>query len=492
MRCCVIVIVVMVASVGVANAFPTEPSTSWIYPYFEELRLRSGSERFFSGTGPYRRDEMAAYIERIKARGARSYWLKQALMRELRYAVAADSSEDGVIADLLLGSYIQSEKPLAASATMRLTLSSGESLALWSLFRASLNGEAIHKIQTRPWKDNARASIDAGGLSFGHGRLSVFIGRDELSWGIDRRRGLLFSGSAPAFDMIRIRFKATRFLYTMFGSRIRKGRGETWDESIERYVSGHRLEIAPSPWLNFGISEAVLYGGKNRSFEPAYLNPLTILYAEQWNLNEDDNVLISADVAYIVGGRFETRAEIMIDDFQYDFESEPGKYAFGIGITAVNPLSRDGSLLGFSYFQVRPCTYGHKVDYNRFIQEAAMLGYPDGPDTDRFNLWCSFAMASDFLWSLDFSLRRKGMGVLTEAEQGCQTGFLEGVVERQTRLAARLDWHPSDLLKLQADFEWHKTTNLTNIEGKSNSGIEVNLSLTSNINNFLRKGALTR
>lgn len=490
MRCGVFFVVFLcfAACLGGASAHPTEPTTSWVYPYLYELRLRNPQDRFFANTGPYQRDDLAHYVFNLKASGERSRWLRSMLIRELAPSLQVDSTDVTVVTDLLITSCLESKEVTRASGALRLAIYSGNELSLWSLFRTSLNWGDLHKVEARAWKRNATASLDAGGLSYQHGRLSIFVGRDCLSWGIDRRRGLLFSGSAHAFDMVKMTFRTERFLYTTFASRLRRGWSEPWDRDIRRYVAGHRLEFAARPGLNLGVAEAVIYGGRDRAFELAYQNPLAILYAEQWNLREDDNILVSGDFALNLQARLEARAEIVIDDFQYDFKSEPHKIGFGIELLSLNPIAPEASLIGASYFQIKPNTYGHRIDYNRFTQEMLPIGYPDGPDCDRFNVWLSVSWQKDVLVTFDFLLRRKGEGRISDSEEtNRHSDFLQGIVENDRRLGVSIVWHPSPLVLAQAKIEWHQISNLDNIEGSKQSGVEASLCLSSNVH-FLGNG----
>ncbi len=495
MRCCIISIglVLLVGLPGSSQGRPTELTSSWVYEYFSELRLRHPQGRFFVNTGPYERDRIAAYAEDLKPRDERSIWLRKMLMAELGQTLEIDSTSAVVRGEFMLASFLETDERARASSLVRLAIRSGKDISLWTLFRATLNGPELHKIEARPWKRNARASIEAGGMNFRHGRFSIFLGRDEVSWGIDRRFGLLFSGSAHAFDMVKLNFRTDRFFYTTFASRLRRGEDDSWDESMRRYVAAHRLEFAPASWLNLGLAETVIYGGKNRPFELAYQNPLTILYAEQWNLKEDDNILISADIALNIRGKIEAKAEVLIDDFQYDFKSKGNKIGLGIEFTALNPLQQEEGLIGFSYFHIRPGTYSHRIDYNRFTQEALPIGYPDGSDCDRFGLWSSFAWREDMLLTLGFVLKRKGEGeVFDSGGTHLDSGFLQGTVERDLRAGCELAWHPSQVAMAQVRLEWYRTTNLDNLENRDESGMRLGFEFCLNTKFGAKSGVSRR
>ena len=84
-------------------------------------------------------------------------------------------------------------------------------------------------------------------------------------------------------------------------------------------MAGHRLEIRLPARIYAGISETVLYTG--RDLDWAYLVPFGAFYANQYNEKEDDNILWSADLRVPVTRGLVLSGELLMDDFQY--ESDP-------------------------------------------------------------------------------------------------------------------------------------------------------------------------
>jgi hypothetical protein len=234
--------------------------------------------------------------------------------------------------------------------------------------------------------------------------------------------------------------------------------------------------------VTFSVTEAVIYGGYMRDFEPVYMNPVGIFYAEQWNSHSDDNILIAGDFSVLVPGRVEVMGELMIDDFQYDFGSEPHKFAAGLGVTGLNPLLPERSMLGGSCFNVRGGTYNHHVVWNRFVHEGRLMGYPDGPDGDRLDLWTSLALPEALYWRLDYSYRRQGEGSVNDEQlpESPRVKFPSGIVEKEHRLGLGLSWRPAFAWILDASAVYSSTDNVGNIEGQSDSGFDFALGLTFN------------
>jgi hypothetical protein len=383
----------------------------------------------------------------------------------------------------VLTSAVETDARPKAEAFARLSVLAGESLCLWTTFRSSVNAPEYHKTETRTWQDRGRASFDNGGIGYRRGRFGVFLGRDEMSWGMNRARGLLFSGSAPSFDMLKVSFGTDRLLFTSFHSQLRRGSDEDWDAGVRRYVSGHRLEVLVEPRFTCSLSEVVVYGGVGRTFEPVYLNPFTAFYAEQWNSEYQDNILISGDFSMLFPQRAEIRGEIMIDDFQYDFSTEPQEFGTGIEIAAINPMYPEASMLGASYFHIRNRTYGHYVDWNRHVHEGRVMGYPDGPDGDRLTVWTSVASPPPVLWRLDYVYGRKGEGRATDDFErvGETVTFPSGIVERSHTIGLDVSWRPEHRWSVTGRAEWNRRENIDHIDGETESGFNLMFNATFNL-----------
>ncbi len=479
-----------------AVATPTELTESYVYPYLYELRLRNPGCPIFVSDRPYVRIDLAGWLRDCANPDSilddRSLWLRAILAEEFRGETGLlDAEATGWTWETVLGSRAVTDRKTTADGFTRFSLYSPWGLSLWTSLRVTLNDPDIHKAGTRVWEEYGRASMEHGGIGFRKEWFSFFFGRDEIAWGSARRRGLLFSGSAPSFDMLKIAFGTGRFRYTSFHSRLRQHAAETaeqteleeWkQEYMRRYVSAHRLDIIATRELTVSLSEAVIYGGPLRDFEPVYLNPVGVFYAEQWNSHSDDNILIAGDFTVLQPGRVEIRGELMVDDFQYDFGSEPHKFAAGLGAVGVNPISRGRSMIGGSYYQVRNGTYNHHIVWNRFVHEDHIMGYPDGPDGDKLVLWASLALPDPLTCRLDYSYRRQGEGRVTDQQlpESPQVKFPSGTVESEHRIGLDVAWRPAFTWLLRGSLAYSSIDNAGNVEGQSDSGFDFGIGLTFN------------
>jgi hypothetical protein len=498
-RCvgCLIALVALVVtgSTGVGLlASPSEPVASWVYPYLDQIMLLQPTPRFHVLTGPYSRLDVAAWLAGAgttspAAHGGRAAWLRAVLVEEFAPEIAFKGGGPGAgfgmpsgrpdyaaIFDARVGSRLETDRKVKPEALLGLTVYTGQGLDLWGRLGVSANAPELHKVEARPWRERWRASLDQGGVGYRVGAFSVFVGRDEISWGASRETGLLLSGSAPSADMIRFSAGGRRLLFTSFHSKLRRGKDDPWGEDVARFMAGHRLELIGRR-LNLSVSELVVYGGPGRGLEPAYLNPLAALYAEQWNSGRNDNVLVGGDFSLVFAGSAEVRGEIVIDDFQIDAGSEPQELGAGVSLRVVNPLLACGSIVGSSYYLVTNRTYGHNVAWNRLVQEGRPMGYPEGPDGDAFKVWALTPLGRAWSVQLAYTRSRRGEGRIDrpQDEPGRSLRFPSGVVETGQTVTLETIWRPFHTLGLTACGAWSDVGNTGNVCGASNDRLWLSL-----------------
>ena len=474
----------LVCGFGVAIAGPTESGTDWVCRYFDQARLLVPAEGFLAATAPPERLDILRWLEELDpgeaGYPARTRWLLAVLRQELAPEAAFRAAGKPVwVADAGLDlQALRGSKPVAESR-VKFWFYAPSGLTLWTSFQATANAADRHRVETRPWRERWHASFSRGGIGYSRGSLSIFAGRDEAGWGASRDTGLLFAGGAPAMDLVKLGVGTRRVLLTALHSQLRPGRSDPWGAGVRRFVAAHRLEVLLGRHWDVALSEAVLYGGEGRTFEPGYLNPLAPLYAEQWNTYRNDNLFVGGDVRFSLPGRGELRAEVVIDDFQIDPDSEPNEVGFGIWADAINPWLGDRSVVSCSYVRVANRTYGHAIAWNRFVQEGQVMGFPGGPDGDSFCARSTWAPWNSVEVAAGYSLTRRGEGRVDDSQDqpGRRTKFPSGVVETEHRLAADVAWRPFYSLDIHGCVGWSSTHNAGNTDGRTRSGIELSVAL---------------
>jgi hypothetical protein len=154
--------------------------------------------------------------------------------------------------------------------------------------------------------------------------------------------------------------------------------------------------------------------------------------------------------------------------------------AFGLNATALNPLSPANSMVGLAYYLATNRTYGHIVHWNRFTQDGKVMGFPAGPDGDRFEAWSSAAFGEAYLAKLTYVLARRGEGRVDDSQllPGRALRFPSGTVESTHTVSAEFCWRPCRAFEVAAAAEWWKATNAGNIEGRDDDGLRLVASLT--------------
>ena len=117
-------------------------------------------------------------------------------------------------------------------------------------------------------------------ISFGGKQWSLLFGRDRINWGNSSVDNFIIDDHVGYHDMLRLMFFTDKFSYEwtnlFFDTR---GNGNETEENGIRMLMAHRLEFRPLSWLDFAISENVMYQAPTLSLH--YLNPGFIFH----NLN---------------------------------------------------------------------------------------------------------------------------------------------------------------------------------------------------------------
>ena len=261
--------------------------------------------------------------------------------------------------------------------------------------------------RVRSWR-GVTSEYERGYVAFAGTRWRLQIGRDYIQWGPLGPGGLLMSSTARSHDHLAFDISMGRFTLRSFQAVL--------DSYIPRRLAGHRLEIRLPARISAGISETVLYTG--RDFDWAYLIPLGAFYANRYNEKEDDNILWSVDLRVPVTKGLILSGELLIDDLQYESDPPaPNKLGWSLRADAlVMPWGHDVGIQA-SYTKVDIYTYSHKdslrtayVTGNGNKAAGAIIGDQLGPDADRWLLRMSSPLHPRALLSLEGTWIRRGEG----------------------------------------------------------------------------------
>ena len=119
------------------------------------------------------------------------------------------------------------------------------------------------------------------------------FGRSYLLTGPGRNSNLMFSDAARPMDQLRLEFFQKYFSFQSVFAQLDQIDG------ANRYLNSHRLTLFLKGF-QFSLTETLLYGGKNKQLELAYLNPFLFYHGEQMNgPNLLGNTLGLLEITYV-------------------------------------------------------------------------------------------------------------------------------------------------------------------------------------------------
>ncbi|MDE2888014.1 MAG: hypothetical protein OXR72_07340 [Gemmatimonadota bacterium] len=306
--------------------------------------------------------------------------------------------------------------------------------------------------------------------------------KGSLDWGPGRSGNLLMAPFAPTFGMARFRtaYGRVRFIHILGfleadsglidPSRTRFDNGHRRTFLRSKAIAAHRVEVDVSPSVRLGFQEAVIYG--DRDFEFLYASPVSVLTAAQMAVGDSDNLAVGLDVSLRPVRRIQTYLALFMDDLR---KFSPGdfsnKFAVQTGVFWVDAFGLPDTDLRAEFVHIEPFVYSHRFNINAYTHFDALLGYPTGPNSDRYWAWLTHRFSPSVSAALCLERTRLGEniensdGTLTNVGGDARLGrrsedpavreFLSGTVEKRTQVGVDLVLEPF------ADFVLSTTYRLT-------------------------------
>lgn len=340
-----------------------------------------------------------------------------------------------------------------------------------NILREKNNG-SIDILGTRKWK-GFRFTAPIALINFSLPYLEISAGRSFNWLGPGRYGTLLLSNNYPYYDGINAVIKLDKLRLSAFFIVVNI-------DSL-KFLSGHRIEISNICGFTFGFNEFVIYSDR---IEPGYLNPLFILYSEQYNRGDRDNIMWSFDLSVSILKKYRFYSEFLIDDFQYESTPPaPNKIGSIIGIHITEPFSLPRFDLSMEYTMISKWTYTHKYPENTYSNYSVCIGHPFGPDGDGLDITLREFVRWNIIPQVHLGYRRKGEGRIDEPwETGTEPHppFPSGVVESTVFLDVSLFLKPFSFFEFVPGWRTYRTENLHNVQDKKEQDNEffINLSLT--------------
>ena len=354
-------------------------------------------------------------------------------------------------------------------------------LSRWQVhIRARLenHGELDPQFHGRIWKEKLTGWVDNAAVYYSVDRFFVSAGRSFIQWGPESRDALLLSDHGPPLDRLWLGYENRVFRFDVIHARLDDMR--SGDELVSRYLSAHRLTFRKAGLFELGLSEVVLYGGIDRQPEWYYLNPFLPYYWEQWNQRQEDNIMFGADFVVYWPKRARIFGELLVDDFQIDFESEPHQVGYKLGVDALEPFGLRRIFTKLTYTRLNPTVYGQILRRNLYLHKGEPLGYFGGNDQDRWLGLLRYHASVNFDFELELQRQRRGegkIGVFEVAAVPYQDQFPTGVVEKSTKLTLRCDFFTKLMLQGYLAASYEHLDNFAHQDGVSHDRVSLDISL---------------
>ena len=419
------------------------PPRHWLYEFLEKLETRRVLKAVLTGTKPMTRTEMAEYLKPLLASDSLQRTLSRTERRQLEYArvefreelatAAASTSLTKAVRHPWIDPWLpdtiyQNGRNLLAveSAPFRLYLDpivkrqrlwatadsldgeekvfeNGNGLRLWG--SAGRFGYYIDVRDHQEWGSRDYPGIvnytrerlgfvrgNAHGLD--HDETTAYIlytqkyfslcfGKDVNRWGPGSAGQLALSDHPTSYDQLKFSLGNDRIKFTSLTAVLQHYSDTFFDNGHEeKYLAAHRLEMAPWSWLNIGLHETIIYGG--RKFEAAYLNPVMFYRSAEHYLGDRDNATMGLDFEWFALCKTKLYGELFIDDIstgKLNSGFYGNKFAYTVGAWHVNALGISDLNLRAEYTRIRPHTYNHS-GITGYWHYNTLLGHWSGPNSD--------------------------------------------------------------------------------------------------------------
>lgn len=301
---------------------------------------------------------------------------------------------------------------------------------------------------------------------------SLVTGRVARNWGPAPLDGLQVGSYADSYDHLYVRLGTDGLNLSSIIARL-DDMTLGADSVAQRYFTAHRLAMR---WraLDIAASEAIIYGGKARGFEPSLANPLSVLDLAQYTDHQSMNVNYGLDIALRTVGRGYYAAQFLLDDFQVD-DCNPGcKEPSSTGLTLVAeavPTGTAARAFG-SYTRVTNLTYRAPNAWERYSYLGLGIGRGQS-DYDELRAGVELAPPLGGPLRLYGASRRQGTGDYrlpfpAPADYATTPAIFAAVVEHVYRAGAR--WTTAGRISLDADVGYDWTRNDEHVVGRSRDG----------------------
>ena len=275
------------------------------------------------------------------------------------------------------------------------------------------------------------------------GAFEISVGRQSLFWGQGHNGSLVLTNNAKPLDMVRINnpspillpwvFKYLGpFHLDVFWSRLENDRAVP-----EPYFAGMRVNMKPLPWVEFGATRTIMFGGDGRP-DVDFDDFITILGGKNLDGDADNSNSIAAIDMRIylpflwgteIYGEFGGE-----DEAGHMFSSTAG--LVGVYLPQVEPTGRLSLRLEYADFPKNNSWYRHGTYHSGYTYKKHIMGHSVGGAAKDYFAEARLLLRSDLHFTFGFNYQKRGLD--------------QSVKEEHYLSSAEVTWWMNDTVRFEA------------------------------------------
>ncbi len=472
----------------------------WAYRYIDLLQDRGFLRELDRSVRPYPRGEVARAIRdlrfgKIPMSNVELDWLN-VLTDEFAEDIRTLTDAEGQAPDYFVRGTLREDIDFAGSDRDGDYYLSGEGVVrLPSLVfssRFSVDQSLLDHPNYLGRKDISVAGrIEDSYLLAGFSFVSIHFGRTERSWSPFPDLSLVLSENPFSYDHLYLRIGGKRLsLKSVFArlSDLPSGQSGVGDE--QRYFAAHRLDFRLGSWLQMGLFESAVCGGRGKGIDLSLLNPFTPYVIIENSTTRQLNSMVGFDIYLIPHPDLTISTQLLIDDVKLSLfgepifhgdEVEPNEFGLAFGATCADPLGLTGTLLRGRYLKVTNYTYNALDSLERYLEGGIGLGSIIGNDFDEWMIGFDYFPVKSWIFTTSTRYLRRGEGRISEPFplefETEDYPFPSGVVERRFSLDVSVRYQASAAWFLQGGLGFVDTRNRDHAAGADERNMRGNARL---------------
>ena len=474
-----------------AQSSPYLPLDDVAYAYIDALQARGHLRGLSALERPYTVSAVRAALDAVAADAARAGWrraLAGALDKHFPAAVPSDSAVfAATLTPYAIGQSSAVRDLMRADAAEKTTVGGSLRLLLHTgRLTAVARGYGDQRLRDDPEFTGKKDRVIAGRMEDAYvgaqwRYVDVAAGRTNRRWAPVGAQGLQVGDYTYSYDHLYARIGGERIHLTSIVARLDDQPQSTRDSIAQRHFTAHRL-AGRFGQVELGLTESIIYGGVDRSFDPALASPTNVYSVSQYAENRTINVLYGADFAWRPTWMGQIAAQFMLDDVQIDDCgrncNEPPSYGVTVAIEGV-PLAGDVRGYG-SYVQLSNLAYRTIHPYEQYASFGVGLGLGYS-DYDEARVGVDAGALLPLPLRAYVALRRQGAGDYRlpfpslDALPTTST-FLTGPVTKTFRMGVSTAARLFDLVEIRGDVGINQVRadvpTRTHVEGRVTAALE--------------------